>query len=207
MVKKRVMISSIYSGNTFNSMIAKLSPTEIILVIEKNLEKLGGKEPKEKKESIKKLKENFGEIINISEIKTSSLYDLYGITKDVVRGIDKIKEGEIILNISEGRKPLSFGISLAGYLRRGKVNAIYYLIKETNDFLKMPFLNFSVNKVQTEILKKLKNSVRSIKELKESLNKSKSVFYQYLKELEKDGYIEIEEEKIKISELGRIAIL
>lgn len=206
-MKKRIIITSLFSANTINPIIAKLSPTDLILVVEKDLKNLSNKDVETKKEAIEYIKQNFGKIINIEILETKSLYDLYEITKDIVTKIDNIKEGEIMFNISEGRKTLSFGMSFAAYLRHEKIKAIYYLIKETNELLQMPFLKFSINKVQKEILESLMKKSLDLKSLKENMGKSKSVFYNYIKELQINGYIIIEDENIYITNLGKIVIL
>lgn len=206
-MKKRVLIASIFSGDTLNSMIVKLSPTDIILVIEKDLDDMKDENAKIKKKAIETLKQNFEKIVNIDFIKVESIYDIYEIAKEVTKKIDSIKDSEIMLNISEGRKPISFGMSFAGYLRKKDITAIYYLIKETDILLKMPFLSFSVNNTQKQILRELFNKSLLISLLKEKIKKSKSVFYKYLKDLQTNGYVTTEENNIKITDLGKIAIL
>lgn len=206
-MKKRVLIASIFSGETLNSMIVKLSPTDVILVVEENLENMKGDDVEKKKKAIKSLQENFGAILKIDFIRVKSIYDVYEVSKEMILKIDQIKDANIVLNISEGRKPISFGMSFAAYLRKDRVEAIYYLVKETDTLLKMPFLNFSVNRTQKEILGKLAKKDWQITLLKEEIKKSKSVFYKYIKELKTNGFIIADEELIKITDLGRMMIL
>ncbi len=206
-MKKRVLIASIFSGNTMNSTIVKLSPTHVILIVEKNLDKLKGDDAKTKRDAIKNLQKIFNESVNISFLEVNSIYDIYEIAKKTIKKIDELQNSEIILNISEGRKPISYGMSFAAYLRKEKVSAMYYLIKETDKLLRMPFLTFSINGVQKEILKSLTQKNQDTISLRKKINKSKSVFYKYLKNLINNGYLVEEDHELKITELGRIMIL
>jgi len=206
-MKKRVLISSIFSSNTINPLLLKLSPTDLILVVEKDLDKLKGKNEMIKKEAIKKLMDNFGGTLNIEKVETASIYNLYEIAKSVTDKIDTLGKSDIFINITEGRKTLAFGMYFAGYSRRKKINGIYYLIEETNELVKMPFPNFHISKFQKDLLKILEKKEKTIKDLREKSERTKSVFYKYLKELEEDGYVEIEENKVEITELGRILLL
>ena len=206
-MKKRVLIASVFSGDTISSMVVKLSPTDLILVFERNLDSMKDKDAEIKKKAISDIKQKFEKIINIDFLKVESLYDVHEVAKQTVKKIDEIEDAEIILNISEGRKPISFGMSFAGYLRSEKVSAIYYLIKETDQLLRMPFLKFSVNETQKDILKELAKKPLETSLLKEKINKSKSVFYQYIKDLQVNGYILITDNEVKITELGKIIML
>jgi CRISPR locus-related DNA-binding protein len=206
-MKKRVLIASIFSGDTISSMVVKLSPTDLILVFEKNLDSMKDKDAEIKKKAINDIKQKFEKIINIDFLKVESLYNVHEVAKQTVKKIDELQDAEIILNISEGRKPISFGMSFAGYLRKGKVSSIYYLIKETDQLLRMPFLNFNVNDTQKQMLKELEKNTLDIKSFREKIDKSKSIFYQYIKELQSNGYVFLEEDMMKITDLGKIVIL
>jgi len=225
-MKKRVLISSIYSANTIKILMLKFSITDLFLVVEKDLDKLKGKTPQEeeeletKRDSIKKIKEDFNKIVNIKIIEVETLYNFYDIAKKITKKVDSLENCEIFFNISEGRKPLSFGMYFAGYLRKSKVEGIYYLMKENNEPLRMPFPHFHINKFQKEILRYLEKGERAIKDLRKKFDKEKaekvekqkerrtrSVLYKAINDLEKDGYILIEEQNVKITDLGRILLL
>lgn len=209
-MKKRVIISSFFSANTIYPLIQKLSANKVILVVEKGLDNLKSEDEKKKKESLDATKEKLKGLIEVEVLETKSLYDLYEIAKDIVNKIDKLEEdNEIILNISEGRKPLSFGMYFAGYARKEKIKSICYLIKETNEILKMPFPDFKINDLQKAILKKIEKKPKSIKELREEILKirTKSIFYKYINELEQEGYLKINENIIEITDTGKITLL
>jgi len=210
MKKERVLISSIFSSNTIKQLVLRTSPSLLILVVEKNLFKSKNEDELKKINAIKQIQQSLSDIIKIEILETKSLYDLYEITKDVVNQIDKLKNQDIILNISEGRKTLAFGMYFAGQLRKEKVSSVYYLIKEDNTLLKMPLPDFNINKVQKNILLMIKNTKKDIKELRtkiEKEGKSKSLFYKYIKQLEEEGYIEMQENKLEITNMGKMVLL
>ena len=134
-MKKRVMITSVYSGSAIKETIVKLSPTDIILVLEED-------PPIIKKETIKVLKKFFSKNINFKELRIKSLYDIASITKQIISEIDNNEENDIFVHISEGRKTLSFAMSFAAYIRKHKVEGLYYVIEENNQLIKMPLLSF-----------------------------------------------------------------
>lgn len=208
-MKKKVIISSFFSANTIYPLLRLLSPTKIILVVEENLSKLDSEDAKKKRESLNEVKQKLDGIVGVEILETKSLYDLYEIAKVIVEKIDTLADSEVILNISEGRKPLSFGMYFGGSARREKINSICYLIKENNEILKLPFPDFKINGIQKIILKKLEKKSTTIKDLRKEILKirTKSVFYKYLKELEKEGYIKTSEEKVELTDTGRIVLL
>lgn len=208
-MKKRVIISSFFSANTIYPLIQKLSATKIILVVEKGLSKLDTEDGRKKKESLDEVKKKLDGLVEVEVLETKSLYDLYEIAKDIVKKIDLITDSEIILNISEGRKPLSFGMYFAGYARKNKIISICYLIKENNEILKMPFPDFKINEVQKTILRKLEKGSKTIKELRLEILKirTKSIFYKYLGEMEKEGYLNLKEDIVEITDTGKIILL
>ncbi len=95
----------------------------------------------------------------------------------------------------------------AGYLRKNKIEGIYYLTKETNQLIKMPFINFEINHIQKVMLKEIEKIPLKIEGFKNRIGKSKSVFYKYLKDLEQNGYLLIEDGYAKITDTGRIILL
>src|SRR3989338_5654146 len=204
-MKKRVMISTVYSGNAIKYAITKLSPDVLILVVEKDLGKIKDDENIEKKKkAISEIKSFFKNTLEIQFLETKSLYDIYEITKEVIGKIDELNENdEIIMHISEGRKPLSFGLTFAAYLRKKRVKAIYYIIAEKNELLKFPMFTFPIGETQRELLKIIFKEPENIESLIKRTEKSRSVVYQYIKELEENGFIERFNGDIKITELGR----
>jgi len=198
------MITSIYSGDAIKEAILKLSPTDIILILEEE------DPPITKQEAIKTLKKFFSQNINFSELKLTSLYDLANITKKIVNKIDDIGDEIIFIHISEGRKTVSFAMSFAAYLRKNKIEGLYYVIEENNQLLKMPLLNmFKLNETENKILENISKEDKSLINLLDNItkDKSRSVFYKYLKKLQEESYITIENNIVKITPFGKIALI
>ena len=207
-MKKRVMITSIFSARAIKLAITKLSPDKVICVVERGYDKLTGEDSEKKRKAIDELKSGFGDILTIEILETEWLYNLYEITKDVINKIDELsKDYDIYIHISEGRKTLAFGLSFASYMRRKNIKGIYYVKTEDNELMKLPLFNFPVNISQKEILKYIGEGYDNIEILITKTGKSRSIVYQYVKELLEDGYITNEEEKLGLADLGRIMIL
>ena len=207
-MKKRVMITSIFSARAIKLAITKLSPDKVVCVVEKGYEKLSGEDSEKKRKAIEELKSGFGDILTIEILETESLYNLYEITKDVITKIDDLsKDYDIYIHISEGRKPLAFGLSFASYMRRKDIKGIYYVKTEDNEMMKLPLFNFPINISQKEILKNIEGGSDDTDSLISKTGKSRSVVYQYVKELLDEGYLINGDEKLKLTDLGRIMIL
>lgn len=207
-MKKRVMVSTVYSGNAVKYAITKLSPDTVIFVVENNFKELEDEDAKIKKKAIEDIKKFFGEIIKTEILQTKSLYDIYEITKDIVKKIDSISEEyDIIMHISEGRKPLSFGLTFAAYLRKNRVGGVYYVVSGSNEIIKFPSFSFPVNEMEKKLLEEINSGKVDIESLINELDRSRSVVYQYVKNLEENGYLIKEENKLKLTELGKIIIL
>ena len=203
------MISTVYSGNAVKYAITKLAPDVLVLVVEKDLDKIKDDENVDKKKkAISEIKSFFKGTLEIELLEIKSLYDIYEITKDVVDKIDKTdKDNEIIMHISEGRKPLSFALNFAAYLRNERVKEIYYITAEKNEILKFPIFSFPINEIQKNLLKLINKGHKNTEELLKKSEKSRSVVYQYIKDLESNGFLERENGSVKITELGRLMVL
>ena len=111
------------------------------------------------------------------------------------------------MHISEGRKPLSFGLTFAAYLRKKRIKGVYYIIEERNEILKFPLFNFPVNEIQKELLQLVSKDNEDVESLIKNSKKSRSVVYQYIKDLEENGFIDRVNGTIRITELGKMIIL
>lgn len=208
-MKKRVLITGVYSGKAIKIAIAKLSLDKIFLVLEKDYDCKKNKSCIEKENNVKELKEQFGKVLEIELLKTDSVYNIYHIAEDVVKQIDKIPEdNEILIHVSEGTKMMSFALNLAGNARKNRISGIYYIIEETNEVIKLPTLQFpEINKSQELILKLIKGGVNKPDKFISELKKSKSVVYQSIKQLQEKEYISLEENQIALSPLGKIKVM
>lgn len=207
-MKKRAMITTIYTARAVKIAIHKLRPDLVFCIVEKDYNKSKDPAIKVKKQAIEDLKKSFGDVIEIKILEVESLYEIYKITKSIIKKINELSEdNEIFIHISEGRKPLAFGLSFAAYIKKGDIKGIYYVIAETNELLKLPLFSFKINKTQKEILDSIKKGVKDKDSLITKLKKSRSVVYQYIKELQDDGYVLSENRHLELTDLGRIIIL
>jgi Mn-dependent DtxR family transcriptional regulator len=62
---------------------------------------------------------------------------------------------------------------------------------------------------QKTMLQKLEKNEKTIKQLREEILKirTKSLFYKYLNEMEKEGYIKVKEDFVEITDTGKIILL
>lgn len=211
-MKKRVLITGVYSGKAVKIAITKLSLDKIFLVLEKDYD--SKKNPscitKEKSvEELKELKKKFDKILEIDLLKTDSVYDIFHIAEDIVKQIDKIPlEDDILIHVSEGTKIMSFALNLAANARRNRVSGIYYIIEETNEIIKLPSLQFpEINESERLILNLINKGINKPSKIILQLKKPKSVVYQSIKQLQQKEYLEINEGKISLSPLGRIKVM
>jgi CRISPR/Cas system-associated protein Csm6 len=208
-MKKRVLITGVYSGKAVKIAIAKLSLDKIFLVLEKDYDCKKNKSCIEKENNVKELKEQFSKILEIELLKTESVYNIYNIAEEVVKQIDKIPEdNEILIHVSEGTKIMSFALNLAANARKERISGIYYIIEETNEIIKLPALHFpELNKTQEAILKLIKKKVNKPEQFITELKKSKSVIYQSIKQLQEKEYVHFEEGRLSLSPLGKIKVM
>lgn len=204
-MKKRALITTVFSGEAIKLAVTKLSPDKIIFLPENPL-KEKTKEDLKKEQTINELKKVFKDVLEI-DIKKTSPYELPEIIKDSINIIDNISEDfDIILHITEGRKITSLGLLFAGYLRKEKILGAYYIIEENNTLLSLPLINFSLNKKKKEILLEIKKGIEDKEEIGKKVGLCKSAVYQNIQELKKDNYI-TNETGLKITDLGRIMVI
>lgn len=202
------MITTIYTAKAVKIAIHKLRPDVVICIVEKGYGKSKDPAVKMKRQAIEDLKMSFGDVIEIKMLEVESLYDIYKITKGIMKKINELsKDNEIFIHISEGRKPLAFGLSFAAYMKKNDVKGIYYVVAETNKLLKLPLFSFKINKTQKRILEYIEKDIKDKDSLITKLKKSRSVVYQYIKELQEDGYVLSENKHLELTDLGRIMIL
>ena len=199
-MRRRILFTTIYTSDAIKIAINKIANIdELIYLVEDS-------PPKEKSKAIKDLKTSFGDIIKITELKTS-LYDITKIVKDVTKKIDQLSKNnnEILIHISEGRKTLALGLLFSAYLRKEKIKAVYYVIKEKNELLSLPLLSISINESKKAILRQIMNRNEDKERIGKKLALGKSAVYQYINELKKEGYIQNgKDKKLELTELGRI---
>ncbi len=189
------MIATLYSYEPIITSIFKLGVTNLYLIIDK--------EPDNNQETaINKIKETFDKHLNIQFLKLPT-YDLYEITKEITNLIDNIKSKEIILNASCGRKTKSLGLMYAGYCRSEKIKRIIYVVKEDNEIIDLPIINFELNKNEYLLLSSLEEYFE-INKIMGKTNISRSQIYKIIEKLKKKNLVS---EDNKIITSGKIFLL
>jgi CRISPR-associated protein Csa3 len=188
----------VYSGEAIKLMLSKFTPDKLVLLkaedsdpdtakeIEKTLGTLQRAFPKVKFESV-----------------FSTMYDLVGITKTVVKVINAEKGSEVMLHVTEGRKTMMLGMLYAGYLKKNSILGAYYAIEENYNILQLPLPDFSISKPKRKILTLISQG-KTPKEITNMTKKSPAIVYAHLKEMKKDGFITEENE---MTDAGRIVLL
>ncbi|MCX6706717.1 MAG: DUF6293 family protein [Candidatus Woesearchaeota archaeon] len=195
---KKVMISTIYEGNVVPIAVHKLGPDKLIL--------LDAEDRKDTRErAINSLKEKYKGIVEVSAVKTSS-YDIVKIASDVASIIDSesAKGNSVMLHITESRKIQSIGAMFGAYLRKEKVDGIYYFIQETGEPMKLPVLDLKLNETKMKMMKEIMKGQTNAKELASKLDVHLSLIYANFKEMQKEGLLD---DDLKITEAGRLRMV
>lgn len=202
--RKRVVISTIYEGQAVRHAILKFAPDKLVLLVDEPEDK---KKREKMNEVIKTIKQLFKDSLIIEQIKISS-YNIPEIMGKVIKIIDEEskKENEIIVHITEGRKIASLALLFATYARKGKIKDAYYITEENHLLIKLPLLNFEINKTKKAFLKEIEKGNGELKDLQNKLKIKQSASYQNIQELKEEGYLEKNKE-LELTELGRIMIL
>ena len=200
MDKKRVVISTIYSGKAVKMAINKLSPDKLILITDPSKDRV-------KTESINLVRKIFSDILDIEVLETS-LYDIPEIINKITKQIDQeFKKGnKVLLHITEGRKITSLALLFAGYMRKEKIEGAYYIIEETNTVLPLPLISLEIGESKRNLLKEISNGNEEIKKIERKLKIKQSAIYQHIQELKNDGYLE-QDKELKLTDSGRMVIL
>ena len=202
---KRVVVSTFYEGSAIKHIIPKLSPEKLIILIDDL------KSPEEKKEkmqnTLSSLKDFFKGAIKIETFKISS-YDIPKIMMEVSKKIeDESREGnEILVHITEGRKPTSLAVLFSAYLKKELVKGAYYITEEDKELIKLPLLKFEISNTKKKLLELINNDIKDLSVLMKKLDIKQSAVYKNISELKEEGYLE-KTEKIKITDLGRIMMI
>ncbi len=198
MNKKRVVISTVFSGRAIKIAIKNLKPDKLILLVDDPIHAT-------KEETINELKDKFKGIFDVETMKTS-LYDIPEIMKKVTKKIDEEYEkgNEIVLHITEGRKITSLAVLFSGYSRKNKVSKSYYVEEEGDKMLPLPVIvKFDINDNQKRFLQEIERGVTDANKIMQKLNIKQSALYKYIKELKEEGYLE-DSKELRLTELGKI---
>lgn len=198
----KVMISTVYKGVAVPKAIHLLSPDKVILL---DADETDSKRNEERKKGIKLIKEKFGDLVEISVIKTS-VYDLVKITADVAGEIDKEfeQENEVYIHITESRKTQSIGTMYGAYMRKDKVKGIYYITEEEQKLISLPIIDIKLKGTKEKLILLIDGGMTKAKDLAEKLNVHISLIYANFKEMQKDGLLD---DDLHVTEAGRLRVV
>ena len=197
----KTLISTIFEGGAVNAAIIKFTPDKVILI---GVDKSDPERKSNLKKAIDEVKNKY-KTINF-EVLDTSVYEIPKIVNDVCKTIDKEHKAgnKITIHISEGRKTQSLGALFAGFIKKDKIEGVYYLIEETGKALPMPLLDFKLSSTKTFILKELASGNKKVADIIKKSKKSKAMIYAHIIELKKNGYLT---EDMEVTDAGRICIL
>ena len=194
------LISTIYTLEPVIVCVTRLSPSKIILLTEENVNN-------KKRQSEDTLKLTFGKILKV-EKKVTSLYDPVCVAQDVAILIEEehAAGNKVMINVSGGRKPQAFGALFGAYARSDMVDRIVYVTEENNSIIDFPILGFNISNTKKRILENIQSGITSVNEIGKSVNISRGMVYNHLRELKAMGYITGEDGYV-ITDAGRIAVI
>ncbi len=201
---KTILISTLYGPDPVLLSCTKLSPDKLILLIT---------EPSDKviDDSIDLIKKSLGRVLEIEIVKIPQ-YDIVKIAEKVVKTIDKVNlEGQIIVNITSGRKTQSMGVLFGAYARNKHIKKIAYYPEgdEKGSVVYLPILSLKLTDSQEKIIDSIKaNKIQSHKSLAEATGLSTGMVYRAVDDLMNQGLIDkTDDEGIILTDAGKIARL
>ncbi|MFQ5620864.1 MAG: CRISPR-associated CARF protein Csa3 [Candidatus Nanoarchaeia archaeon] len=197
----KVLIATLHSAEPVLLSANRLGPDRIILLVNKEKDKVI-------EASLKTIKDSLGRVIDVKVVKTDA-YDVVAVATKAVEIIDLLPtEDQVYVNITSGRKTQAIGLLFAAYARSNQVKKVAYSPTEpVNTLTYLPKLSFNLTESQKLVLEAIGNSkFKSHTELAEKVEISKAMLYRNIKDLEDMGLIETEE-GFKLTDAGRIAVL
>lgn len=155
------------------------------------------------------IQESLGAVIKIYTIKINP-YDIVRIAKKTVSLLESFSEEDnVTVNVSSGRKTQALGLLFGSYARAKYVNKVIYVTEEEHKIIDLPKLSFNLTNSQHRLLEKISEKQHSsLIELAERSDMSRGMLYRNLKELQDEGFIDIDKEsKYVLTDAGRIARL
>lgn len=201
---KKILISTLYGPDPVLLACTKLSPEKLILLVTEKQDDI-------LKESVELIQNSLGRVLEI-ELVSIPQYDIVGIAQKTVQAIDKVHlDGEIIINLTSGRKTQSMGVLFGAYARSGHVKRIAYYPdgEEKGDVVYLPILSLKLTDSQEKIIDSIKtNRIQSHKTLAEATGISTAMVYRAVDELINKGLVEkTQDEGIVLTDAGKIAKL
>jgi len=194
----KVLIATFFGMKSVPIVAHKLGADKVILVIGE----AKGKDKELLDKNVEEFKKNF-HYLTVEVAETDSIA-VPLITKTFLKLIDKEKDNEIIINMSEARKPMFLAGLFAVSLRKKLVKSVNYYLPEKNDFLELPLLMLDIDKTKLAILRQINLGNKDPNSIARKVGNHRSNIYLHLKELKENKFI-TEDRKLTIS--GEIVLL
>jgi len=193
------LISTIYDVEPVMVCITKFSPKKVMLLTEDD----GSDVMKESEET---LTNAFGRFIDIKSEQIDS-NDIVKIAASVSVAIEKEKKrgNEIVVNISGGERPQALGTLFGAYSKHQFVDRIVFVCHSTKDVIDMPILKYGISPTKKEILKCLIDGCNSVKTLSQTIDITRGMTYNHIRELRNMGLID--KNNLEITTAGRLSII
>jgi CRISPR-associated protein Csa3 len=198
----KVLIATLYNPDPVILACTKLNVNRLILLIDEEPDKT-------QQNSLELIQNSLGRVIDIKPINIP-VYDIVGIASEVVKTIDmQPRDDQIFINITSGRKTQAFGVLFGAYARSKLVKKIAYSPDEDkNQTVYLPVLSFRITETVKKVLDELnKKKYKNINELANAMEISSAMVYRNIEELKEKDFIEINDEGIILTDMGRIARL
>ncbi len=192
----KVMISTVYEGQVVPKAVHKLGPDKLILLNADDRQDT-------RKKAIKKLREQYKGIMDVETVDVSA-YGLVEIASAVASAIDSEAGNEVYVHITESRKIQSIGAMYGAFMRKQKVEGVYYIVEETGEMLQLPMLDLKINDTKRRMLEEIGKGNTNAKELAGKLGVHLSLIYANFKEMQKEGLLT---EALNITEAGRLRVV
>ncbi|MFZ3077174.1 MAG: CRISPR-associated CARF protein Csa3 [Candidatus Aenigmatarchaeota archaeon] len=195
-----ILISTLYEKKESTILsIRTFDIKKVFLLLDKDVKA-------QQRKSLSEIKKLFGYVVEFIE-KKIDVYDILNISKEVTDIIDSIKkDDDIFVDISQSRKTQALGVLFSCYARYDRIKKIVYWNEEDKKLIVLPKLSFHINGNNKRILEKIE-TIKNLNELANSIKVSRTMLYRYIKNLLEKGLLEKEEDKYKVTDAGKIAIL
>lgn len=199
---RNILITTIWFGKSLRKLLLKYNFDKIIFLADIA-------ESKEQLQTIENIKKDLNNIIDCETIKIY-VYDLVLIIDNISNLINKYKENNIFVNITEGRKTQTIGTYLACLKNRESIKEIFYLPEDddTKPIISLPILGLeTLNPREIKILQYLKGKTAKAKQIAVDCEINEIYTFRVLKELIKKKYVDKEKDEYRITSSGLIIIM
>ena len=131
-------------------------------------------------------------------------FDVVDITREINEIIRSEKGNTIFVDVTEGRKTMSFGALFAVSLNKEYVEGAFYLRQDNHEFIQLPLIDFEVSSTKMMILKELESGNKKVTEINKKIKVNRSLIYASIKDLIKKKYVTKDWD---ITDSGRICLM